>query len=145
VAHGALTLFVGGADEHVQRCTPLFAAYASEVVHFGVPGAGQKVKLLNNLLFGAHVELAVHAAELSGAFGIDPVLVAETFRTCSGWSYALGLVAAMGSADALVAGAGRFVHKDVIVARAVAQGIGASLGSLQPVTDAVLTRTSEAD
>jgi 3-hydroxyisobutyrate dehydrogenase-like beta-hydroxyacid dehydrogenase len=143
VAEGALTLFVGGSDEHVQRCTPLFAAYAAEVVHFGGPGAGQKVKLLNNLLFGAHVELAVQAAELSDAFGIDPVLVAKSLHTGSGASYALDLVAAMGSADALVAGAGRFVHKDVIVARAAAKEVGASIGSLEPVTDAVLERTSE--
>jgi hypothetical protein len=42
---------------------------------------------------------------------------------------AAGLMAAMGSADVLVAGAVRFVHKDVIVARAVAQEIGASLGA----------------
>jgi len=143
VAQGTLTLFVGGSDEHVQRCTPLFAAYASEVVHFGGPGAGQKAKLLNNLLFGAQVELAVQAAELSEALGIDPLLVARTLHSCSGSSYALDLVASMGSADALIAGAGRFVHKDVVVARAAAREAGASLGSLESVTDAVLERTSE--
>ena len=53
------------------RCEPLFAAYATQVVHFGPPGAGQKVKLLNNLLFGAHVELAVEAAELCDSLGVD--------------------------------------------------------------------------
>jgi hypothetical protein len=49
----------------------------------------------------------------------------------------------MGSAAALIAGAGRFVHKDVVVARAAAREAGASLGSLESVTDAVLERTSE--
>jgi 3-hydroxyisobutyrate dehydrogenase-like beta-hydroxyacid dehydrogenase len=142
VAAGTLTLFVGGDDEHVARCRPIFDAYATEVVHFGALGAGQRVKLLNNLLFGAHVELAVEAARLSDAFGIDPSALAKTLHSCSGASYALDLIAGMGGAAGLVERAGRFVHKDVLVARAVAEELGASLGTLEPVTDAVLERTA---
>src|SRR5262249_16498808 len=97
VAAGTLTLFVGGDDAHVERCRPVFDAYATNVVHFGALGTGQRVKLLNNLLFGANVELAVEVARLSLEFGIDPVLLATTLHTCSGASYALDLVAAMGS------------------------------------------------
>lgn len=144
VAQGTLTLFVGGRAEHVDRCRPLFAAYATEVVHVGGVGAGQKVKLLNNLLFGAHVELAVEAAELSGAFGLDPALVAQTLHSCSGSSYALDLVASMGSGHQVIAGAGRFIEKDVAVARAAASDAGAALGSLGSVTDAVVERISGA-
>jgi 3-hydroxyisobutyrate dehydrogenase-like beta-hydroxyacid dehydrogenase len=141
VASGTLTLFVGGDDAHVERCRPLFDAYAANVVHFGALGAGQKVKLLNNILFGAHVELAVEAARLAQEFGIDPVLLANTLHTCSGASYALDLVAAMGSADGVVRGAGRFVHKDVVVAQAVADEIGASLGTIAAVAAPLLERT----
>lgn len=141
VAEGTLTLFVGGEEEAVARCDPLFAAYASRVVHFGPPGAGQKVKLLNNLLFGAHVELAVEAAELCDSLGVDPKLVAETLHTCSGASYALDLVAAMGTVEALLGAAGRFVHKDVVTARAAAEDAGARLGALGVVSDAVTRRT----
>jgi len=71
VADGTLTPLLGGADAPVARCLPLFAAYAAQVVHFGSLGAGQHVKLLNNLLFGANLELAIEAARLSEAFGID--------------------------------------------------------------------------
>jgi 3-hydroxyisobutyrate dehydrogenase-like beta-hydroxyacid dehydrogenase len=141
VAAGTLTLFVGGDDAHVERCRPLFDAYATNVVHFGALGAGQKVKLLNNLLFGANVELAVEAARLGNEFGIDPVLLATTLHMCSGASYALDLVAAMGSGDALVRGAGRFVHKDILVAQAVAEEIGAPLGTIGAVTGPLLERT----
>jgi 3-hydroxyisobutyrate dehydrogenase-like beta-hydroxyacid dehydrogenase len=141
VADGTLTLFAGGDHDVVKRCEPLFAAYATRVVHFGPPGAGQKVKLLNNLLFGAHVELAVEAAELCGSLGVDAELVAKTLHTCSGASYALDLAAAMGSAEALLGAAGRFIYKDVVTARSAADDAGAHLGALGLVADALLNRT----
>jgi 3-hydroxyisobutyrate dehydrogenase-like beta-hydroxyacid dehydrogenase len=145
VAAGTLTLFVGGDDEHVERCRPLFAAYATNVVHFGPLGAGQKVKLLNNLLFGAHVELALEAARLSAALDIDPVTLATTLHTCSGASYALDLVAAMGSADTLVQAAGHFVRKDVLVAQEVAEELHAPLGTIGAAVTPLLERTRPRD
>lgn len=141
IAEGTLTIFVGGDEQDVERCRPIFAAYTSTVVHFGPVGSGQKVKLLNNLLFGAHVQLALEAARLSGEFGIDPVQLASTLHSCSGASYSLDLIAAMGSADALVAGAGRFIYKDVLVASAVADEMGASLGTIATVTAPLLETT----
>ena len=141
VADGTLTIFVGGDGQDVERCGPVFASYTSKVVHFGPVGSGQKVKLINNLLFGAHVQLALEAARLSGEFGIDPVQLATTLHSCSGASYSLDLVAAMGSADALVAGAGRFIYKDVLVASNVADDMGASLGTIATVTAPLLETT----
>lgn len=141
VADGTLTIFVGGDQRHVERCRPLFAAYTTIAVHFGPVGSGQKVKLLNNLLFGAHVQLALEAARLSLEFGIDPVQLATTLHSCSGQSYSLDLITAMGSAEALIAGAGRFIHKDVLVASAVAQELDASLGTLAAVTAPLLETT----
>jgi len=133
-AAGTLTLFAGGTADHVQRCRPVFAAYASTAVHFGPLGAGQKVKLLNNLLFGAHLQLALEATRVAEAFGIDVALMARTLGDCSGGSYAVDLVAAMGSAEALVRAAAPFVRKDVQVARQVAAELGAPLGHFDAVT-----------
>ena len=142
VAAGTLTLFAGGDEAVVEGLRPFLAGYASQVVHFGPVGSGQKVKLLNNLLFGAHVQVALEAARLAELLGVDPAQLARTLHTCSGGSYALDLVAAMGSADQLVAGAGRFIHKDVVVARALAAQLGAPLGSLDDVTGPLLERIS---
>jgi 3-hydroxyisobutyrate dehydrogenase-like beta-hydroxyacid dehydrogenase len=139
-----LTLLVGGAFEQVQRCAELFSVYANNVVHLGPVGAGQKVKLLNNLLFGAHVELAVEAARLCESFGLDPALVATTLRSCSGASYALGLIASMGSAAALLEKAAPFIHKDVLVAESAASDIDAALGTMGLLTGPVLDRTRSA-
>lgn len=132
-ATGALTLFAGGEAEHVARCRPVFAAYANNVIHFGPLGAGQKVKLLNNLLFGAHLQLALEAARVAEAFHIDVSEMARALGDCSGASYAVNLVAAMGS-EALLQAAGPFVRKDVQVARLAAAEIGAPLGLLESVT-----------
>jgi 3-hydroxyisobutyrate dehydrogenase-like beta-hydroxyacid dehydrogenase len=145
VSAGALTLFAGGDTEDLGRCLPLLRSYAAEVVHVGPVGAGQKVKLLNNLLFGAHVELAVEAARLSERFGIDPSLLAETLHDCSGSSRGLDLMATMGSADALIAAAGRFLYKDVLVARSTAKELDAALGAFDGVTMSLLERTRPAE
>ncbi|MFC5745668.1 NAD(P)-dependent oxidoreductase [Actinomadura rugatobispora] len=141
VADGSLTLFAGGDTEHVERCRPLFAAYAAQVVHFGALGSGQKVKLLNNLLFGAHIELALEAARLSDSFGIDQARLAAALHTCSGASYALDLVAQLGSAQTLVQSAGRFVHKDVLMAQKVAEELDAPLGTISALTAPLLEKT----
>jgi 3-hydroxyisobutyrate dehydrogenase-like beta-hydroxyacid dehydrogenase len=141
VADGTLTLFVGGAGEVVERCAPLFATYATKVVHFGPSGSGQKVKLVNNLLFGAQVELAVEAAELCDLLGVAPALVAQTLHDCSGASYALDLLATMGSVESLVTAVGRFVHKDVLTARAAADDAGSRLAALGTASAALLRRT----
>jgi 3-hydroxyisobutyrate dehydrogenase-like beta-hydroxyacid dehydrogenase len=141
VSSGSLTLFVGGHSPIVEQCLPLFEAYASQVVHFGGPGSGQKAKLLNNLLFGAHVELALEVARMSEAMDIDPVLLTDTLRTCSGASYALELLSLMGSPSAVLSGAGWTIHKDVSYALDLLSQMQAELGSFEEVVRAALVRT----
>jgi 2-hydroxy-3-oxopropionate reductase len=53
-AAGALTLFVGGADDAVARVRPVLSCYGDPILHVGPLGTGQKVKLVNNALFAAH-------------------------------------------------------------------------------------------
>jgi 3-hydroxyisobutyrate dehydrogenase-like beta-hydroxyacid dehydrogenase len=50
-AAGALTVFVGGADDAVAAVRPLLSSYGNPILHVGPLGAGQKVKLVNNSLF----------------------------------------------------------------------------------------------
>ncbi|MGY1771992.1 NAD(P)-dependent oxidoreductase [Blastococcus sp. SYSU D00813] len=138
VAAGTLTVFLGGEPEHVERFRPVLEAYAAHAVHFGPLGSGQLVKLINNLLFGAHVQLAVEAARIAGSWGLDVGLLARTLHTGSGQSYALDLVAATGSAEALMQGAGPYVRKDVRVADQVAAGLGVSLGTIAAATRPLL-------
>lgn len=73
-AAGALTLFVGGTDDAVARLRPMLSCYGDPVLHVGPPGAGQKVKLINNALFAAHLGLLSGAAELAARLGVGDCL-----------------------------------------------------------------------
>ncbi|RBY84336.1 NAD(P)-dependent oxidoreductase [Blastococcus sp. TF02A-26] len=138
IADGTLTVFLGGEEEHVARFRPVLEAYAGNAVHFGPLGSGQRVKLLNNLLFGAHVQLALEAARVAESFGLDVVQVARTLHTGSGASFALDLVAMVGSAEGVLQGAGPYIRKDVAVAREVAAGLGVPLGTIEEATRPLL-------
>jgi 3-hydroxyisobutyrate dehydrogenase-like beta-hydroxyacid dehydrogenase len=142
IVAGTITLLVGGAADDVERCRPVLGTYADPILHLGPLGTGQRVKLINNAMFGAHVQLAVEAVRVGRSFGIEAGALATTLGHCSGASFALELVAAFGSPEALVAGAGRFVHKDVLVAGEVAQELGADLGLLRSVLDPLLDATT---
>lgn len=142
LASGTLTVFAGGEAADVERCRPLFDAYAAHVHHVGPVGTGQMVKLINNVLFGCQVELAVEACRLAASVGIDDAALVRTLATGSGQSFSLDLVGMSGSAAAVLARAGHFIHKDVLVARDVAEAMGLPLGSFTTLVDAVLDRTS---
>ncbi|TFH23358.1 MAG: NAD(P)-dependent oxidoreductase [Myxococcales bacterium] len=47
---GTLTYMVGGADDDVERCKPIFETSAKLVVHTGKLGTGAATKLCNNLM-----------------------------------------------------------------------------------------------
>ena len=51
IAAGAVTLFVGGGDDAVERVRPVLRSYGDPILHVGPLGAGQAVKLVNNTLF----------------------------------------------------------------------------------------------
>ena len=134
---GALTLLVGGDPAMLDRVSPVLSAYSSPILHVGEVGDGQKVKLLNNALFGAQVALAARVEQCARELGMEPGLVLPAIRECSGNSYALSVAAAMGSATMLVEAAGKFIRKDVAVCSEVADELGADLGSVLTVAQEV--------
>lgn len=137
IEQGTLTLLVGGDEAALHRVTPVLAAYSDPILRVGDVGDGQKVKLLNNALFGAHVALAAQIERSAQALGMDPALVLPALHECSGDSYALSAAIGTGSAVTLVEVAGRFIRKDVAVCVEVADELGADLGSVLTVAQEV--------
>ena len=45
---GWATLMVGGDEDDVKRCRPVFESMARYIIHLGGPGSGQAAKLVNN-------------------------------------------------------------------------------------------------
>jgi 3-hydroxyisobutyrate dehydrogenase len=66
-----LSVFVGGSTEAFSRVQPLLAALGSVVVHVGGPGAGQVVKLCNNLMAGVNMVAIAEACAVAQRAGID--------------------------------------------------------------------------
>ena len=136
IAAGHVTVLLGGEPDDVERVREVVAAYGDPVLALGPLGSGQTVKLLNNALFAAQLQLVGEVARLAEAQGMDPAAVAGAIQTSSGASFAMSLLEAMGSIDTLVAGAGHFLHKDLTAVREVAAELGLDLGELGHVNDA---------
>ncbi len=66
---GTMTLMLGGEPEDVARATPLLQKLSGHFTHLGPSGAGQTVKLINQILVAnalVAVAEATHFAELQG-------------------------------------------------------------------------------
>src|SRR5205085_9542391 len=100
-AAGRLTVMVGGDQKALDACRPLFDTYASAVSHVGPVGAGQTVKLLNNLVFAAQLAVAHDVVELGERLGVDAEKLLEVLAQGSGASAALGIYGRLGSLAAL--------------------------------------------
>lgn len=137
-AAGALTLFVGGADDAVSRVRPVLSCYGDPVMHVGPLGAGQKVKLVNNALFAAHIGLLSGAVELGARLGLPESTLLAALPHGSAASRVLDIVASGGSVRSFVETVGEFVGKDIAVVRSIAADLGDDLGVLDVVIDAAV-------
>lgn len=137
-AAGALTLFVGGADDAVARVRPVLSCYGDPVLHVGPLGAGQKVKLVNNALFAAHIGLLSGSVELGARLGVPESTLLAALPHGSAASRVLDIVAAGGSVASFTRVAGEFVGKDVAVVRSIAAELGSDLGLLDDAIDAAV-------
>ena len=86
---GTLSIMVGSTPECFARIEPLLRHMASDVTHCGEAGAGQAVKILNNMiLFQTGVALA-EALTIARANGVDGKVLLETLTKGSADSFAL--------------------------------------------------------
>lgn len=129
IAAGKLTVLVGASEVAMYVVRPVLASYADPVLHVGVVGDAQRVKLVNNLLFTVHVRFAIAAVALGDRMGIDRTVLAFALSSCSASSRAMSLLEQMPAAD-VVAGAGHYLAKDVKAVKATAAALGVDLGEL---------------
>jgi 3-hydroxyisobutyrate dehydrogenase len=73
--NATLTIFCGGTDADVERARPILAILGKTITHFGLPGSGQAVKAVNQVII-AGVYLAVaEGLVLTMKAGLDPEAV----------------------------------------------------------------------
>jgi 3-hydroxyisobutyrate dehydrogenase-like beta-hydroxyacid dehydrogenase len=127
---GALTLLVGGDEAVLDDVRPALATYSDPIIHVGALGDGQRVKLVNNALFGAQVALVAEAERVAKALGVDGATALDAIQHCSGDSRVLRTVVNVGSSAGLQELAGRFIRKDVATVEQVARELEVELGRL---------------
>lgn len=76
-AKGALTLMVGGTDVDVTRAIPVLSVLAARYTHFGPAGAGQTVKLVNQVLCASAFLAVAEAVRFAEAHGVDATRIPE--------------------------------------------------------------------
>ena len=138
-AEGRLLVMAGGDAETVEYCRPVLATYGDPVVYLGPVGSGQLTKLLNNLLFTAHLATAASTLTLGQALGVDPGRLADVMSHGSAGSFALGRIGdAGGTLDRIAAFAGPLLQKDVRLMAEIAAAGGATAGAVMTAADDAL-------
>lgn len=88
-AAGTLTIMVGGEKETVAAIEPILKVMGQKIHHVGAVGAGDAVKLVNNMLLGINMAAVAEALVLGVKAGLDPQAMYEIIKGSSGRSYAL--------------------------------------------------------
>jgi 3-hydroxyisobutyrate dehydrogenase-like beta-hydroxyacid dehydrogenase len=68
---GSLTCMVGGAPEAVERCKPVFSAFASNVFHTGPIGSAAVAKLCLSIMTYSGFRAALEAIRLAAVAGLS--------------------------------------------------------------------------
>lgn len=68
---GTLSIMAGGPPDAFDRAKPLLDVVGGTVVHVGPPGAGQTVKLANQLIVAGVIELVAEAIVFLEAYDVD--------------------------------------------------------------------------
>jgi len=89
-ANGTLSIMIGGLDADVARAMPCFEAMGATITHVGEAGAGQTVKLSNQILCVVNMLAASEALLFAQAGGVDldKMLGAVTGGAAGSWMLA---------------------------------------------------------
>ncbi len=85
---GTLTIMVGADDETFEKTLPVLNVLGKNIYHLGGPGAGDAMKLVNNLLLGCNMAAVAEALVLGAKCGLTPKTMLEVIKVSSGNSYA---------------------------------------------------------
>lgn len=137
-AEGRLNLLVGGDADLFERCRPLLACFAENILHAGPVGAGHRLKLLHNYVSLGFGLVLAEAAACARRAGVDDRVFLEVLAQGGGQGVVLErLRPYLESGDV---GSFRFTianaAKDMGYYATMAQETGAACGAAAAVRDA---------
>jgi 3-hydroxyisobutyrate dehydrogenase len=140
---GTLSVMVGAEKAVFERIQPLIRCFATDVTHCGGIGAGQVVKILNNMVLFQTVNALAEALAIGRRSGVDPALLFDTFSKGSADSFALrnhGMKAMVPRAFPERAFSTEYALKDTSYALALAREVGVEARGAE-VVESILQQT----
>lgn len=77
---GTLSIMVGGTAEAFERALPIMQCMGKTIVHVGASGAGQVVKVCNQVVVAVVIEAVSEALVLGAKAGVDPARIVEVLQ-----------------------------------------------------------------
>jgi 3-hydroxyisobutyrate dehydrogenase-like beta-hydroxyacid dehydrogenase len=138
---GTLTLMVGGPAAVIARCRPVLDCMGTDFFHCGELGAGQTMKLLNNLLAASVGEASVEALVAGTKAGLTLDTMLSVLRTTMAWNNQLAIAMPKRSlvGDFKPGFMMKLAHKDCRLALQMVDALGVAA----PVGHAVLASLDE--
>jgi len=143
---GTLSIMVGADEETFAAIRPLLATFASDITLCGPVGAGQIVKILNNMVLVETVVALSEAIATARRAGVDGQLLFETLMKGSADSFALrnhGMKAIVPDTFPERAFSTSYARKDISYALSLAGSVGLKLEGAE-LAERLLARTQEA-
>ena len=139
---GTLTLMVGGAVDAIARCRPVLDCMGTDFFHCGELGAGQTMKLINNLLATAVLEASIEALVAGTKSGLALETMMSVLSTTMAWNNALAIALPKRplAGDFSPGFMLKLAHKDCRLALQMVEGLGVAA----PVGRAALASVEEA-
>ena len=140
-AAGTSTLMIGGDADVIARVRPVLECMATDLFHCGALGAGQTMKLLNNLLAQAIGEASVEALVAGVKAGLTLDVMMSVLRTTMAWNQhlAVGMPRRSLAGDFKPGFMLKLAHKDCRLAVSMVDALGVKA----PVGHAVLATLQE--
>jgi 3-hydroxyisobutyrate dehydrogenase-like beta-hydroxyacid dehydrogenase len=142
---GTLSIMVGADDAVFDELRPLLRAFATDITHCGPVGAGQIVKIMNNMVLVETVVALSEAIAIARQSGLDGRVLFETLTKGSADSFALrnhGMKAILQDNFPERAFSTDYARKDLSYALSLARSVGIKARGAETADD-LLRQTSE--
>ncbi|MFN0160080.1 MAG: NAD(P)-dependent oxidoreductase [Burkholderiales bacterium] len=143
---GTLSIMVGGPRDAFETVRPLLACMGTDITHCGAVGAGQVVKILNNMVVFVTAHALAEALAIGRRAGVDGALLFNTMALGSSDSFVLrnqGIKNMVNDDFPQSAFPTDYALKDIDLALELAQD-GSIDAQLTATTRAMLARTRDA-
>lgn len=143
---GTLSIMVGGEADVFDAVKPMLSTMGTEITHCGPVGAGQVVKILNNMVVFMTVHALAEALAIGRKAGVDGALLFDVMSKGSADSFMLrnaGMKSLVPESFPESAFPTDYAIKDISLALELARQTGIDAGSAQRTLD-MLNKTSAA-